>query len=199
MYTHKGRNTHAHSHSLAQTCAEHPQMRIHENDKFISKSAICFAAIATSAPKTARLLNKIGFWLDAHLRRCCASLGRTMWVCVRVFVFVCLCVRVVPTQCSSGRTLCQYLFRLHQELQNHSPPPSCLRQASGAPELACFRGKQRMGRAGWLQPHSASPFTVAASPPSVLPCQHAACLRRRHRIPVQTDSQVRGSAITAHP
>ena len=120
MYTHKGRNTHAHSHSLAQTCAEHPQMRIHENDKFISKSAICFAAIATSAPKTARLLNKIGFWLDAHLRRCCASLGRTMWVCVRVFVFVCLCVRVVPTQCLSGRTLCQYLSRLHQELQNHS-------------------------------------------------------------------------------
>ena len=106
MYTHMNRNTHAHSHSLAQACAEHPQMRIHGNPEFISKSATCFAAIAPSAPTTARVLNKLGVWLDAHLRRCCASLGRTVWVCVRVFVFVCLCVRAVPAQCLSGRTLC---------------------------------------------------------------------------------------------
>jgi hypothetical protein len=46
MYTHMNRNTHAHAHSLAQACAEHPQMRIHQNDKFISKSVHFCAAVA---------------------------------------------------------------------------------------------------------------------------------------------------------
>jgi hypothetical protein len=45
-HTHTGRNTHTHSHSLVQACEGLPQMRIHHNDKFISKSVDFCAAVA---------------------------------------------------------------------------------------------------------------------------------------------------------